>query len=153
MDLAGRLHSSLIRVPQDTAVWTAIRATWAGLQMNIEEIRYSLFWMALEALFGPDDPREITYRLSHRIALFLTKDRSGARELFMKAKSGYGFRSKVVHGRWKENVKSQVLMADAERLVRESLIRLLQDDELMNVLCGKKRGAYLDNLIFSVREE
>jgi hypothetical protein len=150
MDLAGRLNSSLVSIHRDTAVWTAVRATWAGLQMNIEEIRYSLFWIAIEALFGPEDAREITYRLSQRVALFLAKDRSAARELFAKARSGYGFRSKVVHGRWKENAKSQVLMADAERLVRESLLRLLQDDELMNAFCGKKREAFLDDLIFSV---
>ena len=120
--------------------------------MNIEEIRYSLFWIALEALFGPEDAREITYRLSQRVALFLAKDSSEARALFTKARNGYGFRSKIVHGRWKGNAKSQVLMADAERLVRESLVRLLQDDELMKVFCGKKREAFLDDLVFSAGE-
>ena len=38
------------------AVWNAIWATWAGLQMNIEPIRFSLFWIALEALFGLKTP-------------------------------------------------------------------------------------------------
>lgn len=149
MALARRLHLSLVRVSRDTAIWTAVRATWAGLQTNIKEIRYALFWIAIEALFGPEDAREITYRLSQRVALFLAKDRAAARALFAKVRSGYGFRSKVVHGRWKENAQSQVLMADAERLVQKSLLRLLQDDELMKVFCGKKREAFLDELAFS----
>jgi hypothetical protein len=73
---ASSLHSKLIRVRRNTAVWTALRATFSALQMYAPEIRYALFWIALEALFGPADGREITFRISQRIAFFLASTRA-----------------------------------------------------------------------------
>ena len=93
---AAALHKGLLEVTRDTSVWTAFRAAWAGLQMNIESVRCLQFWVALEALFGPEDGREITYRLSQRVGFFLAANREEARQLFETAKAGYGFRSKVV---------------------------------------------------------
>jgi hypothetical protein len=147
-DLAVRLHRSLVDVSQDSAIWTAVRATWAGLTMNIEAIRCSLFWIALEALFGPEDAREITFRLSQRVAFFLAKDRDEARGLFATARSGYAFRSKIVHGRWKEDADSTAKLASAEDLIRRSLIRLLEDAELMKTFSGTARESFLDDLLF-----
>lgn len=146
--LATRLHSSVAALGRDGAVWTAARATWVGLQMNIEVIRYVLFWMALEALFGPEDAREITYRLSQRVAFFLASDRAEARELFAVAKKGYGFRSKIVHGRWEEEADSEARMAEAEDLVRQSLVRVLEDEELRKTFSGKTRETFLDDIVF-----
>ncbi len=40
--LAIRLHGSLLAMTRDTALWTAVRATWAGLQMNIDSLRFVL---------------------------------------------------------------------------------------------------------------
>lgn len=148
IDLAVRLHQSLLEASRDTAIWTAVRATWAGLTMNIEAIRYSLFWIALEALFGPEDAREITYRLSQRVAFFLAKDRTEARNLLATAKSGYAFRSKIVHGRWKHDVDGESKMASTEDLVQRSLIRILEDAELMKTFSGKVRERFLDDLVF-----
>jgi hypothetical protein len=147
--LAQKLHSSLVQIPRQNAIWTAIRAAWFALHMNAEEIRYSLWWIALEALFGPEDARETTYRLSQRIGFFLGGDRTAARELFAKALKGYAFRSKVVHGRWKENPDSDVFMAEAEAFVRRSMNRILQSAELTKMFLEKSREAYLDDLVFS----
>ena len=72
---AAELHKGLLNVTRETSVWTAFRAAWAGLQMNIESVRCLLFWVALEALFGPEDGREITFRLSQRVGFFLGKTR------------------------------------------------------------------------------
>jgi hypothetical protein len=148
LDLAARLHGALAAVAREGAIWTAVRATWAGLQMNIEAIRYALFWMALEALFGPEDSREITYRLAQRVAFFLGKDRAEAKQLFATTKRGYGFRSKIVHGRWKEETDSEERMAETEELVRRSFSRLLPDDDLKKTFSSKAREAYLDELVF-----
>src|SRR5262249_40706002 len=63
-----------------------IRTVWAGLQTNTVEIRYSLLWIALEALFGPEDGGEITHRLSQRIAFFLKTENPATREMFRTAK-------------------------------------------------------------------
>lgn len=146
--LAISLHSSLLALGQDGAVWTAAMATWAGLQMNFEVIRFILFWIALEALFGPEDAREITYRLSQRVGFFLSGARAEARALFSLAKRGYAFRSKIVHGRWKEDADSVTRMAEAEDLVRRSLVRILEDSTLTAQFSGTAREAFLDDLVF-----
>ena len=149
IDFARMLHSSLALLPRGNAMWTAVRATWSALQMNEEEVRYLLFWIALEALFGPEDAREMTFRLSQRVSLFLAENPSEARDLFARAKTGYAFRSKVAHGRWKENPDGLALMAEVETFVRRSLVGLLQDPELTKTFLGKDREAYLDDLVFS----
>lgn len=148
IDLARRLHLPLVSLPQDSATWTAVRAAWAALQMQIEEIRYLLFWIALEALFGPHDAREMTYRLAQRISLFLAGDPTEARQLFACVKRAYALRSKVAHGQWRRDPDSTALVAEIESVVRRSLVQLLQNPELMKKCVGNEREAYLDDLAF-----
>ncbi len=147
--VAVQLHHSLAAVARNTSLWTAICATWAGLHINIETIRYALLWIALEALFGPEDAREITFRLSQRVALFLAEDRAEAKQLFTMVKKGYSFRSKIVHGRWKEEPDSLVRMAEVENLVRRSFGRILSDEAVRDTFVGNGREAYLDDLAFA----
>ena len=146
--LASRLHAAFLLLGKGGTLWTALRATCAGLQTNTEVIRFALFWIALEALFGPEDARESTFRLSQRVALFLSGDRSKARDLFVLAKKGYAFRSKIVHGRWKESPDSETRMAETEDLLRRSLVRILEDKALMSQFAGKARETFLDDLVF-----
>jgi len=149
LPLAAKLHHALLELTRDTAMWTAVRAAWAGLQMNIETIRCLLFWVALEALFGPEDGREITYRLSQRVGLFLGANRTEARELFTTAKAGYSFRSKIVHGQWKEDKDGERRMAEAESLLRRALLRILETPAMVAAFSTKGREGFLDNLVFS----
>ena len=148
MSLVTALHANLVALDREGGVLTAVRATWAGLQMNIEAIRYALFWVALEALFGPEDAREITYRLSQRVGFFLGNDRAEAKDLFALAKKGYAFRSRIVHGRWKQKDDSESQMAEIESLVRRSLVRVLGDDQLRRKFSSNAREAFLDDLVF-----
>jgi hypothetical protein len=149
IELARRLHLSIAQLERKGSIWSAVQATWVALQMNTDIIRYPLFWMALESLFGPEQAAgEITYKLSQRIAFFLAEDRSKAREIYKKAKDGYSFRSTIVHGRWKEKKESQTLLAEVETLARESLLRLLLNEDLLKVFASKNRDAYLDDLVF-----
>ena len=117
--------------------------------MNMEPIRYALFWIGLEALFGPEDAREITYRLSQRVAFFLSENRKETKQLFATAKKGYGFRSKIVHGRWKEDKNSEQLMAETESMVRRSLVRILRDPEFTKTFSERGRERFLDDLVFN----
>ena len=149
LPFAAKLHKGLLEVTRDTALWTAVRSAWAGLQMNIESIRCLLFWVALEAVFGPEDGREITYRLSQRVGFFLGASRVEARQLFDTAKAGYGFRSKIVHGQWKEDLNATKRMAKAEILFRLALVRILQDQALVTTFSTKKRENFLDSLVFN----
>ena len=150
INLAKNIHFPMVELIMNgkNAMTTAVEATWAALHMFKEEIRYILFWVVLEALFGPKDGKEVTYRLCQRLAFFLAQDKVEARKLFDKAKKGYGLRSKIVHGRWKPNQNSDKFMAEAETFARDSLIRLLQNHELASVFSGRTRESYLDDLVF-----
>jgi hypothetical protein len=147
LDLVSVLHATLLTV-EPGAVFTALRAAWSALTTNMEPIRYALLWIVLEALFGPEDAREITYRLSQRVALFLEADRAAARVLFGVAKKGYSVRSQVVHGRWKDHPENTARVADVENLVRRSLVRILSDRSTLAKFTGKTREAFLDDLVF-----
>ena len=145
---AANLYAALVQLPRSGALWTAVVALVDALLAEREEIRHLLLWIALEALFGPEDGHEITYRLSQRIAFFLEEDREEARRLFSEAKKAYGFRSKVAHGTWEKNKESTQLTAVTESLIRRSVLRLLTDRK-----CAESfrigREAYLDGLPFS----
>ena len=148
LGLAARLHDALLALREGTSMWTATRALWAGLTINMEPVRYALFWIALEALFGPDDPREITYRLSQRVGFFLGKTPREAQQLFTTTKKAYGFRSKIVHGRW-QVTDLQRRMGEAESLARQSLVQILEDTDLTETFSGQERERFLDDLLFN----
>jgi hypothetical protein len=148
LEPAKALFAALLKIPHDTPVWTPLRSIIAALQMNVEEIRYLLLWTALEALFGA--PIEIKFRISQRIAFFITGDKNEARAVFGAIKKSYDFRSKVAHGAWKKNKDSTDLTANTEQHLRRSLVRMLLDDNLMTNFLGKDetRNDYLEELIF-----
>lgn len=146
--LARRLHGALAQVSQTSAIITAARAAWAGMLLNSEIVRYALFWIGVEALFGPEDGREITYRLSQRVGLFLGANSTEARNLFRLTKQGYAFRSKIVHGRWPNDPNSTTRMLETETLLRRSMIKILDNRQLTEMFSGRDREAFLDELVF-----
>jgi hypothetical protein len=141
---AGSMH-----VPRENAVWTALRATWAALTMNSADIRYSLFWIALEALFGADDSREIGYKLGQRIAFFLADTPADARDLFKKVKTCYNMRSKIVHARWSNDKTIDEVMYYTERIVGTVFRRLLSNPPMLSTFISKKRDSFLEDWVFS----
>jgi hypothetical protein len=145
--MASALHKQLAALHIEGG-WTPASAAWSALQTNSELIRYLLMWIALEALFGPDDGREMTFRLAQRIGLFLGSDRAEAQKMFAKAKKGYALRSKVAHGRWKYSPDTTERMAECEQMLRHSLLKLLPDNSLMEIFLGNTREEYLDRLAF-----
>jgi hypothetical protein len=147
---AGRLHGLLFSIPRNNPVWTAMRLLWAALTMYPEDLRYSLFWVGLEALFGPDDNSgEITYKLSQRIAFFISDTTDAARGTFRKAQHCYRMRSRIVHGRWDGDPKMDAVMADTEDIVRSVFLRLLNEPELLLTFISKQRDKFLEDLVFS----
>lgn len=153
LPLAAKYHEALVQIPRDTALWTAVRSAWAGLQMNHESIRFLLFWVGIEAMFGPEDGREINFRLSQRVGFFVGQTKAEARDLFDLAKAGYGFRSKLVHGQWKEDPRATKRMAEAERLFRRAFVRILSSQDLVATFTSKKREQFLDGLAFNGTEQ
>jgi len=154
-ELAKELYLALTRLtnsPREGVVWTVIHALRQALTEQTWVIRYLLLWVALEGLFGPEDAREVTFRLSQRAAFFLAGDRREAQELFSMVKTGYSWRSKVVHGmRLSKLAKknSEQMMSEAEELLGRSLKRLLNDLQIVQSFAGKNRERYLDDLVFS----
>lgn len=112
-------------------------------------IRYLLLWVGLEALFGADI--EIAHRLSLRIAMFLSDDNEEAKQLYRKAREGYRWRSKIVHGtalKLTEDHSLEILF-DSEQMLRRALLKLLSSEDLINRFNSRGRQEYLDELIFA----
>jgi hypothetical protein len=129
------------------ALTSAIRALVEGNW----ELRFLLFWLGLESLFGPNDGREITYRLSQRAALFLEPDGGKAEELFRAIRKSYGWRSKIVHGLRIANLgddQSLKLLDELEMIARRSLVAVLANERIAGVFDREGRELYLDGLAF-----
>lgn len=63
--------------------------------------------IAMEALFGDDDNQEMTHKLAMRMAALSrldTKQEKSTLDIFNETKKIYKFRSKVVHGRKKDEI-------------------------------------------------
>ena len=151
LQAARDINIAISRLSTDSATWAALRATWRALTEPWWEERYLLLWIALEALFGPEDARETTYRLCQRLALFL-EDGTRAREVFAAAKEGYACRSKIAHGLRKQRLgdqKSTALLADAEQLVRRAVLTILRSDHYTKTFGSRtEREHFLDQLAF-----
>jgi hypothetical protein len=65
------------------------------------------------------------------------------------AKRGYAFRSRIVHGNWKKDPEADDRMFEAERFVRQSLLRILRDTDLIQSFSSRARETYLDDLVFT----
>jgi hypothetical protein len=146
---AAVLHKAIVGEYFRSAPWPPATIALSFLQMNSELVRYLLCWVGLESLFGPDDGRELSFRLAQRIGFFRGKDKQEGRAVFETARDGYNLRSKLAHGRWKYDVKTTQLMALSEDLIRRAFIRILENPELLETFAGKKREEYLDSLVYS----
>lgn len=151
LHLSKSLLDVLIKIQRPNPVWVATRSLWRALTEDTWEVRFLLMWIVLEGLFGPDDPREITYRLSQRLSLFLSSDdKNNAKPLYDVIKKVYGWRSKVVHGirlnKLSEDDSDDILF-NAEKWIRLSLVKILSDPNLL-MNFNENRETYLDNIVF-----
>lgn len=152
LQTAKELNCALMGLARREAIWIACRTIWLALLTPEWTIRYLLLWTALEALFGPEDGREVTYRISQRIGFFLSGERAEVRKTFESSKKAYEWRCRVVHGMRLSKLKpelSERLMHESEGLVRGSLKRILTDSTLIKQFSGRTREQYLDGLVFS----
>lgn len=155
-ETAIAVHNSICSLHRDGNLWTASRLLGRALSERMWEARFLLLWVVMEALFGPTDPREITYRLSQRVAFFLGRNRDEIEKLFNKTKALYSWRSKTVHGARLSNLpedKSAQVLHDVEKLARKSMSKILLDDRLIKKFDGKKRDEFLDNRMFECVSE
>ena len=92
------LFRAIMNLSRNGTVWTSVWMLYKTLTEAIWPVRFLLHWLVLECLFGPEDARETTYRLSQRIGFYLGKDRAEAGQIFRMAKDLYAWRSKIAHG-------------------------------------------------------
>lgn len=131
------LYSARNRIPGNLKL-ALRRYSLSDLRPNIEDSMVDLL-IAAEAIFLTDSDAELSYRLSHRAAHFLSPtDRSKQREIFTKMKKAYEVRSKIVHGTEIKNLKlpikkdgNRMMMwefyEETRGLIRESLIQMLSE--------------------------
>lgn len=148
---AKSLFEVLRSVSRDGPIRMASQAMKKALVEGSWEIRFFLLWLVIECLFGPEDGREISYRLSLRVALFVEPDATRARELSARIKRSYGWRSKIVHGlrltRLNQSER-EALLSELEELVRRALLAVLGDPAVVARFDGDEREEYLDTLVF-----
>lgn len=145
-------YKKLIAINSEGTMLTVVKLLHKAVREREWAIRFLLHTMILEAIFGPEDGREITYRLSIRVAHFISIDKEEKIKIFNDCKNLYKRRSQIVHGmrvrkfKGKENPESLVI--DIEKIVRRSLIQFVSDD-CFEELNSKKREDFLDSYLFS----
>jgi hypothetical protein len=151
LDFAAQLHSAILELDTKAPVWVAVRLLWKSLIDKMWEVRIVMQCIALEALFGPQDAREITFRLSTRVGQFLGSTAASRKDWFGKTKEAYGWRSKVVHGSRLNRLsveKSTEVSHVIEQIVRQALLKILGSADLKTVFEGDTREQFLDDLMF-----
>jgi len=149
---ARRVFEVILSLPRQGTLWTAVRMLMRALTESMWETRFLLQWVVLESLFGSTNPQETTYRLSQRLSLFLGQQSEDCKDLFEKAKFGYAWRSKIVHGMRLSKLtpeQSADLSRASELLLRRAFLRILDHAETVATFDGPGREEYLDLLLFA----
>jgi hypothetical protein len=148
---AKALFHILKRPSMQGTVRTAALTTVKALTENSWSLRFLFLWLALESLFGPDNPAETTFRLSQRIVLFCEGRGGQARALYQQVKKSYGYRSKIVHGlrlSKLEEPESYAALVGLEQLVSRALTKVLTDETTADLFDAGNREDYLEGLVF-----
>jgi energy-converting hydrogenase A subunit M len=146
------LLKSLKQISLNGNLRTAINSVMRAQTEFDWTLRFLILWLVMENLYGPEDGREINFRLSQRVALFLSENKTSAKQLFDQVKESYAWRSKIVHGLRLAKLtdkKSKTLIEQLEINVRQSLVKILSDRNLIETFDGKKRETFLDSLVFN----
>lgn len=75
LKVASSLLSPIIKIKRLSSLWMAIFWLSQALREENWQLRYFKIWIGLEALFSPG--AEVTYRISMRIAAFLSNSQKG----------------------------------------------------------------------------
>ncbi len=146
---ADMVATAVQGLPRPSSVWTATRFLWLALTEELWETRYVNLWVAIEALFGPENREHIGRKLRGRVAKFLNGDDKEALVARDMVRAGYDLRSAAVHGgrlaRRTEQEMSE-LMLMSEGIILTALRRILCAPELVAAFCSPSRDGYLDDL-------
>lgn len=151
LTLTKRMHEAILDLPRGRTLHRALHFLSKALIEGQWESRYVFLWIVIEALYGPADAREMTFRMSQRAALFLETTKESRDQLFKKVRQGYSWRSKLVHGANLAKLTGDTSLDvahDAETLIRRSFLKILEDTYLTTTFDRDERESYLDGLAF-----
>jgi hypothetical protein len=148
------MYAELARMSKDDTVRTSIYPVLRALAELPNIWRFVWMWFAVEALFGGN--QELTYKIAHRVSLFLGRTADEARHLFKSTKSSYAWRSKAVHGLNIGKLKPEegdALLDAMETIVWRSLRNIFADEHLTEIFNSAEREPYLDDLAYGPRAD
>ena len=95
----------------------------------IKRAQMALIWAGIEGLFEVES--EIAFKLSLNIANFLKMNKEEKKNIFLKIKKMYGFRSAAVHGNKIKNSDIDIVKESAT-LLKEIILKCIEENELPN---------------------
>ena len=110
--------------------------TRLAYERDESEDKFIDYWIALEALFSPNDKREATYRIALRLAHFIAEPGDEREEVYLTTLDSYDVRSQLVHGRKltgkltkKLKLSPRQIVDRTEDYLRRCLRRIVLSDE------------------------
>lgn len=152
VEKAREMAAALATMPRPGVLATAARMMWFALTEDQWDSRFLLLWIAIEALFGPEDnfAKRVSAEIPRRVARFFGKDRKEEIEAYQIVEDNYDWRSRVVHGQRVDGLtepKSRDLVRHAEGIARTAFRRFLKTPELIATFSDPaRREAHLDAL-------
>lgn len=148
--VADTLATAIRSVPRPSALWTALRFLTFALCEAEWEIRLLHHWVAIEALFGPEDRQRIHKRISARVARLLNSsdDKQGSVAYRIVFES-YEWRCAASHGARFVGLtpeKADRILLEAESLLMSCLRKILEDPALAATFGSGNRDAHLDSI-------
>ena len=149
LEEARNLHSALCGLPAESSIRTAVHACWSALQIEMAEVRYLLLWIALEALFAPEDsPTRGPDLFARRIVQFNSADCRPADDHYARARRAYLLKSRIAYGQRTEPADLAECGHETESLLRGALRKILSSDDLTDLFSGTSgREDFLKGLV------
>lgn len=147
---ADAFATALRTVPRPSATWTALRFLDLALAEELWHVRLLLLWVGIEALFGPEDRRNVQDVTARRVARFLNPGNDvDGRQAYDLVWKSYDERCVVAHGARISDAtpdERETIVLEAEGILRSTLRRLLEEPAALAALSSSQRDAYLEQL-------
>lgn len=154
LPLARRLLAAISTLPHEGPVWVAARSAFGAIREIDPTIRFLLFWIALEALFGPaNQTRGAAEKLCRWAAAFLHVEGQSQRFIRRRLSASYKNRNDVVHGMRIGQFDPEDLVLPTEGAAMNALGKILPDPSLVAKFNGSGRETYLEGLILEARHQ
>jgi hypothetical protein len=148
--VADTLATAIRSVPHPSALWTALRFLTFALCETEWEIRLLHHWVAIEALFGPDDGKLVSRRIPTRAARFLNpSDDNEARIGYQLVRDNYRWRCAASHGGRFAGLTPKTadeVLLEAESILMTCLRRILENAAHATTFSSANRDSYLEGI-------